>query len=147
MGNISSLVISTCIKTQKEAAFFSFQKVFGFSSKIQIIFEPSSVSTEHCGQEGIAGFLHSINESQIKCTPVSFPNVYLPWLFFYWLNIIIHNQMKIIFLYWGTCKTGFRYRRLSTLGKKNSGWWWWQQGENNCLQPQCSIWKAGPHQR
>lgn len=119
--NISSLIISTCVKTpQNEVIFFNYSPPLkiGFSSRIWIIFEQRSVSTECCGQEGMAAFLHSINESQIKCVPVSFPNVYLLHVFHFLLNIIIHNQMKRIFLYLFTCKTGFRYGRLSTLGKK-----------------------------
>lgn len=91
-GNIS-LITSTCIKTPQNEAIF-FQNQFGFSSSIHIIFEQRSVSTEHCGQEGIEAFLHSINQSQIKCAPVSFPNVYLPHDFRFLLNIIIHNKWR-----------------------------------------------------
>lgn len=36
------------------------------------------------------------------------------------LNIIIHNQVKRIFLLLFTCKTGFRYRRVSTIGGKRT---------------------------
>lgn len=136
------------LKHHKMKRFFFFFSKIGFSSRIRIIFEQRSVSTECCGQEGMAAFLHSINESQIKCVPVSLPNVYLLHVFHFLLNIIIHNQMKRIVLYLFTCKTGFRYGRLSTLGKKRTmdddGD---HTGKNNCLQPQHSSWKAGPHQR
>lgn len=64
MGNISLLIISTYTKTpQNEAIFFFPPNRSGFSSRIQIFFDQRSVSTECCGQEGIAAFLHWINES------------------------------------------------------------------------------------
>lgn len=88
IGTISLLLIATrIIKTQNEVIFR--QNLFSFYSR-----RSRSVSIEHSGQEGIAAFLHSVNESQIKCAHVSFPNVHLSHDFRFLLNIIIHIQTE-----------------------------------------------------